>query len=233
MSNIEEGTPLVAEVAAPVAASNKRNLMALFGVVVLAVIASVGYVATTARSTINVAAFDSENVSYDAATNNAAEKAKIISDSTMGPFGYLTGKEMTFPVESTDGEEWHMVVTYGVGVKKVTYSEAGSIEKSVSLGSFQGIDGQANMIFADGDECVTKDGPYFGRVGLSCASENGYDGQGYTSPGYIREIQMRSSCRFVVRANTLQQCADNVKLYGTDAEREAALDSVNHVYSSA
>ena len=123
---------------------------------------------------------------------------------------------------STKNVRRTFIVEYGQGVKKVVRNDDGSIKKSVSLGTFQGLDGEANLIFADGDQCITKDGPYFGRVGVRC---------GKTSE--IAEVLSRSSCRFVIRANTAMQCAKEEKVYGSDAERAAAKDRVNKIYIDA
>jgi ribosome-associated toxin RatA of RatAB toxin-antitoxin module len=238
MSNIEEGSPLiVAEDSVP-QTSNKRSLAALFAVVILAVIGAVGYVSMHTVSSLPVTTnlkvhhhaskvmkavkslnLDEFNVGYDATVNNKAEKAKVIGDSIMGPFSYLSGTTMEYTPE---GSEWTFIVNYGTDVKKVTKHDDGSIKKSVTLGTFKGLDGEANLIFADGDQCITKDGPYFGRVGIRC---------GETSE--IAEILSRSSCRFVIRANTAMQCAHDEKIYGSEAARAAARDRVNQVYIDA
>jgi len=232
MSHIEEGIPLIVDEESAPQTSNKRSLTALFAVVILAVIAAVGYVSGQRASslpsatnlminknTITSASLDEFNVGYSASVNNRAEKAKVIGDSIMGPFSYLSGTTMEYTAPDS---EWTFIVEYGQGVKKVVRNDDGSIKKSVSLGTFQGLDGEANLIFADGDQCITKDGPYFGRVGVRC---------GKTSE--IAEVLSRSSCRFVIRANTAMQCAKEEKVYGSDAERAAAKDRVNKIYIDA
>ena len=97
------------------------------------------------------------------------------------------------------------VVKFGTDVKKVVYNNDGSIKKSVSLGTFKGIDQEANLVFADGDTCTDGSGPNYGRVGIRC---------GQTTE--IAEIIRRSTCRFVIRVNTGEQCAHNYNRYGSD-----------------
>ena len=97
MQNIEEGTPLVAEETPVVTqTSNKKSLIALFSIVVLAIIGAVGYVAMGPKSSLVTTQLDVTNVSYPASVGNAAEKAKCIGDSIMGPHSYLGGKTMTY-----------------------------------------------------------------------------------------------------------------------------------------
>ena len=97
MQNIEEGTPLVAEqqIDTP-QSSNKKSLIALFSIVVLAVIGAVGYVSMGSRSSLVTTQLDTVNMSYPASVGNAAEKAKCIGDAIMGPHSYLEGKILEY-----------------------------------------------------------------------------------------------------------------------------------------
>jgi len=217
MQNIEEGTPLVAEETPVVTqTSNNKSLIALFSIVVLAVIGAVGYVAMGPKSSLVTTQLDVTNVSYPASIGNAAEKAKCIGDATMGPHSYLEGKTMTY---KDPEDEWTVVVNFGTDVKKVVYNNDGSIKKAVSLGTFKGVDQEANLVFADGDQCTDGSGPNYGRVGIRC---------GETSE--IAEILRRSTCRFVIRVNTGEQCADGVNRYGSDEEQASATARVNKIY---
>lgn len=217
MQNIEEGTPLVAEqqIETP-QSSNKKSLIALFSIVVLAVIGAVGYVSMGSRSSLVTTQLDTTNVSYPASVGNAAEKAKCIGDAIMGPHSYLDGKILEY---KDPEDEWTTVVKFGTDVKKVVYNNDGSIKKSVSLGTFKGIDQEANLVFADGDTCTEGSGPNYGRVGVRC---------GKTTE--IAEIIRRSTCRFVIRVNTGEQCAYNYNRYGSDEEQHKAVARVNKIY---
>ena len=97
MQNIEEGTPLVAEeqTVAP-QTSNKKSLIALFSIVVLAVIGAVGYVSMGPKSSLVSTQLDVTNVSYPASVGNRAEKAKCIGDAIMGPHSYLDGQTLEY-----------------------------------------------------------------------------------------------------------------------------------------
>jgi len=217
MQNIEEGTPLVTEeqTVAP-QSSNKKSLIALFSIVVLAVIGAVGYVSMGPRSSLVSTQLDVTNVSYPASVGNSAEKAKCIGDAIMGPHSYLDGQTLEY---KDPEDEWTTVVHFGTDVKKVVKNSDGSIKKSVSLGTFKGIDQEANLVFADGDTCTDGSGPNYGRVGVRC---------GKTTE--IAEILRRSTCRFVIRVNTGEQCATHVNRYGSDEEQHAAIARVNKVY---
>lgn len=217
MQNIEEGTPLVTEeqTVAP-QSSNKKSLIALFSIVVLAVIGAVGYVSMGPRSSLVSTQLDVNNVSYPASVGNSAEKAKCIGDAIMGPHSYLDGQTLTY---KDPEDEWTTVVKFGTDVKKVVYNHDGSIKKSVSLGTFKGIDQEANLVFADGDTCTDGSGPNYGRVGVRCGQET-----------EIAEILRRSTCRFVIRVNTGEQCATHTSRYGSDEEQAAATARVNKVY---
>merc|ERR1711916_357231 len=94
---------------------------------------------------------DVTNVSYPASVGNEAEKAKCIGDAIMGPHSYLDGQTLEY---KDPEDEWTTVVNFGKDVKKVVKNSDGSIKKSVSLGTFKGIDQEANMVFADGDTCL-------------------------------------------------------------------------------
>jgi len=216
MQNIEEGTPLVAEETVAPQTSNKKSLIALFSIVVLAVIGAVGYVSMGSRSSLVTTQLDVNNVSYPASVNNAAEKAKCIGDAIMGPHSYLDGQTLSYKMPE---DEWTVVVHFGKDVKKVVYNNDGTIKKSISLGTFKGVDQEANLVFADGDTCTNGQGPNFGRVGIRCGEEK-----------EIAEILRRSTCRFVIRVNTAEQCADGVNRYGSDDEQAEATARVNKIY---
>ena len=126
MSHIEEGIPLIVDEESAPQTSNKRSLTALFAVVILAVIAAVGYVSGQRASslpsatnlminknTITSASLDEFNVGYSASVNNRAEKAKVIGDSIMGPFSYLSGTTMEYTAPDS---EWYVCLNLYIHV---------------------------------------------------------------------------------------------------------------------
>lgn len=76
-----------------------------------------------------------------------------------------------------------------------------------------------STLFTSVDTCTDGSGPNYGRVGVRCGQET-----------EIAEILRRSTCRFVIRVNTGEQCATHTSRYGSDEEQAAATARVNKVY---
>jgi len=231
MSNIEEGSPLIAEVKAEVATTNRRPLIVAAALATLATTACIGYATSFSKPSAGfVGDFKpAMNLAVDAKTaNNAAKAAVVVMDSK--PFAHLEGKTVSSTVQELDSQEgswmqdpnskYSYVVDLFKNVAKVSYNKDGSVKEKYNLGSFYGLDGQANAMFTDGEYCSPEKGPYFTRVSFVCGPTL-----------RISTVHMRDECQYNIAIKTPEQCAPNtVKFAGTPKERKEAKERVWDLY---